>query len=378
MIKLSGSNSRLLRKLEQDLAVAQREHQHLRAHCLRARRAGLLARLGQQDSARSELTSLHQVAFASPNARLSAWLCWAESQVAYYTQYDMGAVGWLVRAEEQGRAAECLEVRVEALAFLAHLAFADHRPEDAADAIQRCLALGAPEHGPALARLHMVVGQAWHLARGVDQGYETAQPWYTRARSFAAACGDDALISALMYNSATLRVACVREAELAEGRSEAPVPLAAVDSVSHFDQAMGVAGLRELTPLARAQMLVSAGRFAEAMVLMPHNLDDTQRLSLGRLSPALRADWAWCAVNLGDPTMARAQADQALLEIGPHCHADDRGCTHARVAQVYGQLGLSELAQAQCEKATSAWSEWRTLQARWRAALAPHSLPDAQ
>lgn len=368
-----GSHSRLLRTIEQAIADAQRDNQHLQAQCLRARRAGLLARLGQQETARAELTALHQGAFASPNAKLSAWLCWAESQVAYYTQYDMGATTWLVQAEQQGRAAGCLEVQVEALAFLAHLAFTDHRPEDAAVAIGRCLALALPEHGAALARVHMVMAQSLHLA----QGLESAQPWYARARVWAAACGDDATMSALMYNTATLRVACLREAELADGRALAPVPMAAVDSVAHYDQAMGVAGLAELTPLARAQMLISAGRFAEAMVLMPVNLSDTQRLSLGRLSPPLRADWAWCALNLGDPAMARIQADQALLEIGPHCHADDRGCTHARVAQVYRGLDLPALAEAQALLATAAWGQWRALQARWRAALAPIALPPA-
>lgn len=366
-----GSNSRLLRKVEQSIADAQRDNRHLEAQCLRARRAGLLARLGQQATARAELTALHQGAFASPNSRLAAWLSWAESQVAYYTQYDMGATTWLEQALEQGRAAGCLEVQVEALAFLAHLAFTDHRPEDAAEAINRCLTLVLPEHGPALARVCMVMAQSLHLA----QGFESAQPWYARARVWAAGCGDDATISALMYNTATLRVACLREAELADGRAEAPVPLAAVDSVSHYDKAMGVAGLSELTPLARAQMLISAGRFAEAMVLMPMNLSDTQRLSLGRLSPPLRADWAWCALNLGDAAMARAQADQAMLEIGPQCHADDRGCTHARLAQVYRGLSALDLAETQTRLATKAWAEWRVLQARWRAVLAPIALP---
>ena len=67
-------HSRLLRKVEQDIAQAQLQGQQLQALCLRARRCGLLARQGQLELARSELTPLHQAAFASPHPKLGAWL----------------------------------------------------------------------------------------------------------------------------------------------------------------------------------------------------------------------------------------------------------------------------------------------------------------
>ncbi|MBB5203079.1 hypothetical protein HNQ51_000372 [Inhella inkyongensis] len=365
-------HSRLLRKVEQDIALAQQAGQQMQALCLQARRAGLLARHGQLELARQELTRLHQAAFASPHPGLGAWLHLAEALVAYYSHYDVGARERLLRADSLARSAGLREVQLEAQAFLAHLAFADHKPETLVEHAQACMALAQPEDSPALARLHMVMGLALHLS----DSQEAAQPWYAKARALAAQCGDDALTSALLYNRAVIGVARLREAELADGLDGSPALMAAVDSVAHFDRAMGVVALDILTPLLRAQALVSAGEFAQALPLYQDSLPETLAHGLGRLGSSLMADLAWCRVHLGaaEQEAALALAQQAELELDPACHDDDRGVTHARLAQVYVYLGQPEQAAAQQALARSAWQAYRSLQARWRTALAGSGL----
>lgn len=363
--------SRLLRRVEQEIETAQRAGQQMQALCLRAQRAGLLARVGQLEPARAELTGLHQAAFASPHPRLGAWLHLVEALLAYYTNYDPAARDRLLRAEALARAASCREVQVEALAFLAQLAYVEHQPDVQIEQARACLALAQPEDGVALARVHMALGMSHHLC----DSFEAAQPWYTKARTLAAACGDDALTSALLYNTAVLRVARLRESELADGQPSAPALMVAVDSISHFDRAMGVASLDMLTPLLRAQVLVSAGEFAAALKLFQEHLPEALSRGLERLGSSMLADLAWCRVHLADRETALAQAREAELDLDPRTEDDDRGVTHARLAQVFASLGLAEDAARQRTLADQAWAAHRALQVRWREALAAIELP---
>ncbi len=364
-------HSRLLRQVEQEIEQAQQAGRQPLVQTLRARRCGLLVRQGQLDLARAELTALYQALFASPRPELGAGLHLAEGLLQFYSGYDSHAARErLLRADAVAAEAGCTEVQAEAQAFLAHLGFVDNQPELVVRHALAARALTQPEHGAAQARWHLVLALSHHLA----DSQEAAQPWYQRARALAAGCGDDALISALLYNMAVIRVARLRQAELSDGEMRGPVPMAAVDSVAHFDGAMGVAALDPLTPLLRAQVLVAAGQFEQALPLYQDSLPETVGLGLGRLGCSLMADLAWCRARLGQFETARAQARQALLEIGPSCHADDVGITHARLAQLHEHLGEPELAAQHRVEAARAWAAWRELQARWRTALAEAGL----
>ena len=65
------NTSRLLTRL--DAAIAAANHP-VKADCLRAERAGYLARVGRLDEARQTLSSLHMQYASHPNALMSAWL----------------------------------------------------------------------------------------------------------------------------------------------------------------------------------------------------------------------------------------------------------------------------------------------------------------
>ena len=361
-------HSRLLSQVEQEIEQAQQAGRQPQARVVRC---SLLVRQGQLDLARAELTALYQALFASPQPELGAWLHLGEALLAFYAGYDShSARERLLRADAVAQTADCVDVQAEAQAFLAHLAFVDHQPELLTQHALAARALARPEHGAARARWHMVLAQAHHLA----DSQEAAQPWYQRARSLAAGCGDDALLSALLYNMAVIRVARLREAELADGAAGGPVPMAAVDSIAHFDGAMGVAALDMLNPLLRAQALVSAGQFEQALPLYQASLPETLGIGLGRLSSSLMADLAWCRVHLGQADTALAQARQAELEIEPGCHPDDLGITHSRLAQVYEHLDQAGAAERHRALAEQAWTAWRALQLRWRTALAAAGL----
>lgn len=351
--------SRLLQSLDQGIAKATSP---LDGACLRVQRAMLLARHGQLNPAREELTQLHQLAFQHPQPRLSAWLQLAEGLMHYYADFGSSARDKVQRAQAIARAAEVREVDLLATAWLAHLAYVAHDLPELIEQAKACLAAAAPDDHQALARLAIALGLAMHFA----DRWEQAQAWYAQARLYAQAMGDDATQSALMYNVAEMRTAQMRRESLAYPTRPRPDLLLGADSVRHYDNAVGGSAMAELTPLLRAQVLAMQGEYAQAAELYEKFLPQTVgRGGLARLGSNLLADLAWCRVNLGQREQALGHAREAELQIDPRCDVDDRAATHSRLAQVYEALGDELVSLTHAQAAQREWAEFSAQQGHW-------------
>lgn len=357
--------SRLLSRVEADLDAAQRAGQQLLAHQLRAEHAMLLIRQGDLDGARADLTALHQAAFASPHPQLGAWLHLAEGLMAYYTDFGPTALERLQRALSLGKAADSRTVQAQAHGFLAMQAFNDTDYPRMGEHLGAGLQVAEPEDGVALARLDLVGGFALH--HGGEP--EAAAAWYAKARGHGSRSGDDALLSALIHNGAQMRVAAVRRAEIQGHSALVAGLLPGVDSVHNFDAAMGMSALEVLTPLLRAQVLVVQGDFAGALDLFQTHLPTAMARGLERMGSSLLADTAWCRARLGERDAALAQARESELELDASTHADDRGATHGRLAQIYALCGLTDDAARQASLADKAWTAFVAEQQAIRDAL---------
>lgn len=361
--------SRLFKQLDQQVAAAPSPMASIGP---RARRAMQLARHGALSEAREALTVLHQLSFQHPHADIGAWLHLAEGLMAYYNGFS------LQPAQERIQRAHVIasshsgleEVQVLADAWLTQLAFVRHELDGLILHARRCLSLARPDadHG-ALARLGMALGVSWHFTGDS----ETAQRWYQFARRHATAEGDDTTLSALMYNMAAMRVAQLRRESLS-GAVRVQEMLLSVDSVDHYDAAVGAAMMNELTPVLRAQVLTVEGRFEEARQLYEQHLPQAMSLGLERLGSSLLSDVAWCRANSGQPDLALLQAREAEIELDPRCDLDDQAITHSRLAQVYRLLGETADAQRHDALATEAWSQFGAHQRHWREALTQSGL----
>jgi hypothetical protein len=358
--------SRLLLRVEAELAAAQRAGQQLQAHALRAQHAMLLIRQGDLDEARADLTALHQAAFASPHPELAAWLHLAEGLMAYFTNFGSSCIDRLQRAVALARAARCPSAQAQAQGFLAMRAFTDTDYPTMGQQLREGLAVVNADDGVACARLNLVAGLALH--HGGDA--EGAATWYAKSRAHGSRVGDDALLSALIHNSAQMRVAAVRRAEIQGQSTVVAGLLPGVDSVHNFDAAMGMSALEVLTPLLRAQVLVVSGDFSTALELFQAHLPEAMSRGLERMGSSLLADTAWCRARLGEHEAALAQARESELELDDSTHADDRGATHGRLAQLYTHLGLNADAERHRALADSAWTEFAAHQVAIREALA--------
>ena len=356
--------SRLLRQLDQQVAAAPSP---MASVAPRARRAMQLARHGALSEAREALTTLHQLSFQHPHADIGAWLHLAEGLMTYYNGFSAQP------AQERIQRAHAIaashagmeEVQVLADAWLAQLAFVRHDLDGMIQHARRCLAVAREneDHG-ALARLGMALGLSWHYAGDGD----AAQRWYQRARRHAATEGDDTTLSALMFNMAAMRVALLRRESL-NARVRVQEMLLSVDSIRHYDAAVGAAMMNELTPVLRAQVLTVEGRFEEARALYEQHLPQAMSLGLERLGSSLLSDVAWCRANSGQPELALRQAREAEVELDPSCELDDRAITHSRLAQVFALLGEAADAQRHDALAKEAWDQFASQQQHWRDAL---------
>lgn len=337
---MPAARSRLMAKLDAAIANAANP---IEAKCLRAERAGLLARQGQLEAAKAVIDELNAQLAWQPNTPLRAWLALAEGLHGYYSALGRGAQTSIEQAYMLAQGFGALK-RLHALAaaWLANMAFANDDMPRMATLLREALDSALSEHRGARARAALVAGYAYHFAGDPAR----AQPWYEASRRHAIAEGDETHLSALMHNQAWMRAGQARLALLFGAAGVDAEHVAAVDhalmgaeSIGHYDAGIGTASLGSLVPMLRAQVLTAQGCWADALALFDTHFDAALAEGLTRLAPCLLADRAWCEWHSGQARKAQvlvAAAEQALLQ---DCDTDDRAMATARLAQVYAALG---------------------------------------
>ena len=329
--------SRLLSRLDTDIAA---ERDPLRADLLRAERAAYFVRQGQSDLAKSELTALHQKYDGRPNVEMSAWLSLADSLASYFSDMGPAALDKMRRSRALSEAAGLSQLQATSAAWLAQMDYLRLDLRAMTVHLEQSFRLATPANNAALSRANLVVAQGFHTAQRLD----LALPWYERSRRCALDEGDDATLSALMHNMASIRAGNMRRAELtgSSDRGEGEHALMAAESTWAFDQLVGASSLDSYVPLLHAQILTVQGKLQFALELYEKHLGSGVGQGLGRMHGTFLADQAWCRVNLQQPDAARQDAVEAQrhLELDGNC--DDRAPGFSRLAKVFALLGEYE------------------------------------
>jgi len=343
--------SRLLSTLDAAIAAAP---QPVQADCLRAERAGLLARQGQMAEARAALSALQAQYAGQPNMSVSAWLSLAEGCVSYFSDLNRSARDKMSRAYALGTAARETRLRALSTAWLAHMDYVDHDLEAMARRIGECFELAEPEHHAAQARACLVVAMAYHFGGRFD----AAQPWYAKTRQHANIEGDEAMLGAVMHNMGGLLADESRQTLLRGLKDEAVTRRAmlGLESIRNFNALVGTESLKALVPLLRAQVTSLQGRSADAVALYEAHFSDGLLQGLDRKRACLGADLAWCRLQLGQTEQALKDALAAEVAVSHDRDVDDRAAAHSRLAQVFAQLGQAEVAARHQAQATIDWN----------------------
>ncbi len=361
---MTAVRSRLMAKL--DAAIAAAAANPIEARCLRAERAGLLARQGQLEAAKAVIDELNAQRAWQPNPPLRAWLALTEGLHGYYSALGRGAQARIEQAYLLARGVGALR-RLHALAaaWLANMAFANDDMPRMAQLAREALDTALPEHHGARARAALVAGYAYHFAADSAR----AQPWYEASRRHAIAEGDETHLSALMHNQAGMRANQARMALLFDADGAAADHSAAIghalmgaESIGHYDAGIGTASLGSLVPMLRAQVLTAQGKWADARALFETHFDAALADGLARQAPCLLADRAWCEWHGGNAKKARALVAAAEQALAQDCDIDDRAMAAARLAQVHGALGDKAAAQGHCDASKTHYAVHRKQQ----------------
>lgn len=357
--------SRLLARLDAGIAAARTP---LAADCLKAERAVYLARQGRFEEVAEVLSALHRRYDARPQVRISCWLGLAEGLQSFFSDMGPSARDKLQRTHALSTSAGLTPLRALSAAWLAHM---DYLRMDVAAMTRHAgeaLQIAEPAHDAARSRANLVVAQALHEAGRFD----LAQPWYARARLHANAEGDDATLSALMYNMASLRAANVRQAVLGGSADEADDQhlLLSADSARRFEFMVGVNSLPDFAPLIRAQILSTEGHPQIALALYEKHMAAGLAQGLGHLKASMLADQAWTRVQVGQRDAARADALAAQACLDPKGQPGDIAPAHSRLAQVFEALGDHAAASAEQARAAQAWRDHAEVQQQTVQALA--------
>ena len=355
---MSSKPKRLLTRLDAAIAAAV---DPFAADCLRAERACYLARQGHHERANAELEAIRARYAARPNPSISAWLSLADGLMSHFTDLGVAARDKMRRAHALSAAGRLLPLHALSSAWLAHMDYTRHDVDSMVRHLSQALLLAQPDHHAARSRANLVAALAYHLAGRPD----LAQPWYARARTHANAEGDDATISAMLFNMASSRLHNLRQAVLGFQLSaphEGEHALIGADSTVNFDQMLGTVSLQSLLPLVRAHILSLQGEAAQALALYEAHLVEAK--GMARMLGYMLSDQAWCRLQVGQIDAARVDALAAEADPCDETQIDDRAAMHSRLAQVFAGLGNGEAAQRHEALARTAWHDFRTLQGR--------------
>jgi len=289
---------------------------------------------------------------------VASWLMLAEGVLHFFQAQTREAYDRIRRAYGLAIALRTESALPSCAAWMAHVEFHDCAYEKMAAHLEEALTLAKPEDHQARARASLVLANAFQLAGT----YPLARPWYEHARLNAAAEGDEATLSAMLYNVAAFRASNVRldDAFGLEVGTEAHRAGMETASSVNFDFAIGTESLEFLSHMLRGLMLTVKRQYSDALELFA--AIDVAKVPKGMLPP-VHADQAWCQANLGNTVEAMALASVAAAGLSEKTEADDAAYVHCRVAQVAEHCQQSALAEKHRAAAATALVTHRRLQA---------------
>jgi hypothetical protein len=242
-------------------------------------------------------------------------------------------------------------------AWMAHFEFNECMYDKMAIHLSEALTRAKPDDHQARARASLVMADAFHLAGR----YDLARPWYEETRQRAAAEGDEATLSAMLYNVAAFRAANVRLADTFGLDTTKEAQRAKMETASsvNYDFAIETQGLDFLTKMLQGLILTIQKEYKSAFDIF-NNIDKT-KIPKRMLGP-IHADLAWCCTNLGDLDNGWRLGLIASESLPDISEADDHAYVASRISEIATLCNREEDASTFREIATVSLETHRAFQ----------------
>jgi tetratricopeptide (TPR) repeat protein len=295
---------RLLDDLDSQARNAQDRVSWARAAC---KIAVHLARQGQVDEAHALILRVRETFGVELHHEIAPWVMLAEG-VIHYFRLDM-KMSWerLRRAYALAVGLKMESARSACAAWMAVIAYERSDLDSLSKFLLETFEASDVKDHHSRGRACMVLAAAIHLAGS----YELARRWYDKTRLHAAAEGDQAMISAMLFNVASCRATNILIEDVFGDVSDKELLRAdmEVGSFRTYDSAVGAISFEQLTPLVRGQLLVVGKKYPQALAML--ETIDPNKLPTRDVAMWL-ASRAWCYANLEDQHQALSFADRAI------------------------------------------------------------------
>lgn len=288
---------------------------------------------------------------------IASWLMLAEGVLHFFQVETRESYDRIRRAYGLAIALKTVSALPSCAAWMAHFEFNECMYDKMVVHLEEALTLAAADDHQAWARASLVMADAYHLAGE----FALARPWYDKVRIRAAAEGDNATLSAMLYNVAAFRASNVRIADAFGTEMAAEAHRAAMETSSSYiyDYAIGTAGLDFLTQMLRGLMFTIDKKYDDALAMFAKiDLSKVQK----RMLPTTYVDMGWCNANIGQPDAAWALVMLAADQMSSLTEADDVAYVACRISQVAKICDQPKEAEEYRAKAEVALVEHREFQ----------------
>lgn len=304
--------------------------------------AGVLARLSRTQEARALIVELRH-ANQAYEPRLSSWIMFTEGLVAHFESLDLlRARDWFKRSYAIAVAIGDQQLRTISAAWLADSELRSANLDSALTYLKIAFRDTDRTSHETRGRACLVFADMMSWVGMPDE----SRIWYRKARDHAVAIGEIGMQSAILFNSASFRVAELVTQDCF-GHVSGPVAKLLqleVTSVSNLDQGLGIKNLTSLVPVLSAELQTVLGDWESAVSTFDRFLGQLGIDGQERLAAKFIAHRAWCKVNLGLEREAVSDVDTALKRLEKCAELDDLAIVHARIQGVYERTGDVALA----------------------------------
>jgi len=322
-----------------------------RKGCLTAERAGFLGRQGYFHAARTAIAKLQTEFAVNPDAKVSAWIQIAEAWIAHYEYLPDVALDRMRRAYALSTAASLDDLKALSAAWLAHFSYNRDQISDMARYLRVAREFAKEENYSAQSRMSLVFALAHHYVGD----FNSAEPWYKKARNCASYENDEAALSTISYNMTYRRTYHLFVASIMGHEWPIDWSLAGVgiETNRNYESLLKISSVGAWGAMVEVMFCSATARFGRAIELYDENIDKFSTSGLLHQKAAFVADLAWCLVNVNNVSRAQVEADKAATEIEWSSNIEDRVLISGRLAQVYAALGKTKQASIYREAANT-------------------------
>lgn len=349
--------SRLLAKLEARIADSRGSDRYE----LLAERAAYLARSGQVELAQSEIAAIRQHALKSSDSRLAAILNLAEGLCHYYKDMSPTAEDRFARSRAIAQLGGHADLIARSSSWLGLVKYGDYKFLEMVRYIEESVEVTDELEPNAAARSSLNIALTLHLANRFD----ISLLWYRRAHLMAVKTEDEATISAMLHNMASIWASNARNASLGGPETPDSSRQAFMGALStfNFDELVGISALGIFTPLLEAQISSLNSDYERALCLYESNLSELKLRVGGGWQAWLLADRTWCRLKSGISEDAVNNLESVYVLLADCQHPDDQAAAHMRLAQSWRLLGDRERAAELENAARDCWTRFEHVQA---------------